>query len=115
MDNTLLYQLEVQTNKAGQRIVLVDDGLMAQKYTDIRYEDFDAVLYKTTDQRILRHQFTQILSVFTNNAFQFKPAFFPTRTSDRDLINSCDGLADDINSQLLIDETRRIQIRMEVL
>ncbi len=115
MNNTSIYKLEIQTNRAGQRIVIVDDRLNSNEYSAIKYSDFDAVLYKTTDNRLLRHQFTTTLSIFTNNAFQFKPTFFPTRTTDRDLINSCDGLADDINSQLLIDETQRIQARMDDL
>lgn len=110
-----IYQLEIYTNRAGQRVVVVDDGLITQTHSPIKYTDFDAVMYKTTDDRLMRHQFTNALSVFTHNAFQFKPTFFPTRTVDRDLINSCDGLADDINSQLLIDETQRIQTRMEKL
>ncbi len=101
MENVQIYNLEIRTNKAGQRVVVVDDGLVAQAHSPITYEDFDAVLYKTEDDRLLRHQFANMLSVFTHNAFQFKPSFFPTRTTDRDLINSGDGLADDINSQLL--------------
>ncbi len=115
MNITSIYQIQIQTNRAGQRVAIIDDGLIVQEHSKISYNDFDAVLYKTPDDRLLRHQFTQVLSIFTHNAFQFKPTFFPTRTVDRDLINSCDGLADDINSQLLIDETQRIKTRMEVL
>lgn len=115
MNNTSLYQFEIFTNKAGQRIVVVGDELVTQPQSEIHYEDFDGVLYKTSDQRLIRHQFTNVLSVFTHDAFQFKPVFFPTKTTDNDLISSCDGLADDIDSQLLIDEIKRIQTRMEVL
>ncbi|MFI3323265.1 MAG: hypothetical protein SNI45_02355 [Rikenellaceae bacterium] len=115
MNNIAVYQFEILTNKAGQRVVIVDDELIAQIHSQINYEDFDAVLYKTTDSRLLRHQFTVVLSVFTHNAFQFKPTFFPIKTTDRDLINCCDGLADSIDSPVLIQETQRIYTRMEVL
>lgn len=114
MENSI-YKFEVLTNKAGQRVVIVDDAFFMAQYAPISYDDFDAVMYKTKDQALLRYQFTTSLSVFTHHAFQFKPTFFPTKTTERDLISSCDGLADDINSQVLIDETQRIHQRMERL
>lgn len=113
--NNSIYQFEILTNKAGQRVVIVTDEYIARDHSEISYDDFDAVLYKTTEPQLLRYQFTTSLSVFTHHAFQFKPTFFPTKTQDRDLVASCDGLSDDINSQVLIDETQRIQLRMERL
>ncbi|MFI3305677.1 MAG: hypothetical protein R3Y68_04095 [Rikenellaceae bacterium] len=115
MSDTSIYKLNKLTNRAGQRVVVIDDDLIVQQHSEIGYDDFEAVLYKTTDDCLIRHQFTNMLSVFTHNAFQFKPTFFPTRTVDRDLANSCDGLADDIDSPLLIEETQRIISRMEML
>ncbi len=113
--NNPLYKFEILTNKAGQRVAIVTDEFMAREHAEIAYGDFDAVLYKTKETILLRYQFTNSLSVFTHNAFQFKPTFFSTMTQERDLIASCDGLADDINSQVLIDETQRIKLRMEKL
>ncbi len=113
--NNSLYKFEILTNKAGQRVVIVTDEFMAREHAEISYGDFDAVLYKTKQPILLRYQFTNTLSIFTHHAFQFKPTFFPTMLEEKDLISSCDGLADDINSQVLIDETQRIRLRMEKL
>lgn len=111
MNNTI-YKFNIEVNRAGQRVVIIDDKLVVNNCEPIKYEDFDAVLYKTEDIRTLIYQFTNILNVFSNNAFQFKPFFLNSRVTRNDLISSCDGLADDINSPLLIDETSRIQRRM---
>lgn len=113
--NNSLYKFEIQTNKAGQRVAIVTDEFMSRDHAEIAYDDFDAVLYKTKQPILLRFQLTTSLSVFTHNAFQFKPTFLPTMTEEEDLVRSFDGLADDINSQVLIDETHRIKLRMEKL
>lgn len=106
------YKFEIRINKANQRIVIIDDTLLSHNHSDIHYDDFDAVIYTTTNIKLLYRQFTVLCSPFTNNAFQFKPAFFNTSITERPLISSCDGLADDINAQIVIEETVRIQKRM---
>ncbi len=109
------YKFDIRTNKAEQRIVVIDDLLKNENYEPIDYYDFDAVIFTTTDTKLLYKQFTVICSPFTNNAFQFKPMFFNPKITERPLISSADGLADNINSQVVIDETIRIKSRMEEL
>lgn len=106
------YKFNIKVNKVGQRVVIIDDNLIVNNCEPINYEDFDAVLYKTEDVRILINQFTNILNVFSNNAFQFKPFFLSPRITRKDLISTSDGLADNVNSSILINETARIMKRM---
>ncbi len=113
--NNSLYKFEILTNKAGQRVAIVTDEFMAREHAEISYDDFDAVLYKTKQPILLKYQLTTALNIFTHNAFQFKPTFLPTTTEDSLLVRSFDGLADDIDSEELIEETQRIKKRMEKL
>lgn len=106
------YKFDIRTNKADQRVVIIDDGLTSANFEAIAYEDFDAVIYTTTNIKLLYDQFTLFCSTFTHNAFQFKPVFFNPEITERPLISSGDGLTNDINSQVLIDEVVRIKARM---
>ncbi|MFR9651205.1 MAG: hypothetical protein SNG35_04190 [Rikenellaceae bacterium] len=103
---------EIKTNKAGQRILLLEHQHTTTKYRAVSYKQFDAVMVLSKNSRVVKWQYTNIIQPLTNPAFQFKPIFLNPQLSDKILKSACDGLTNDINSSIVIDTVATIQQRM---
>lgn len=108
------YKFDIKTNRAGQRVLIVDDYFRFDNYETVGYEDFDAVLYTTNHQSLLEMQFIW-LNPLINNSFLFKPFFFSPSVTRTMLKSLCDGLYQSENEIGLIEEVIRIQNRMNEL
>ncbi len=114
MTNNTKHTFEIKTNSVGQRILIVDNNFSDREYTDINRKDFDAVLYLTDYCSLIESQL-KLLNPLLNNDFMFKPFFVNNYIRKKIIKNMADGICNSIEDQHLIEETYRINRRIEEL
>lgn len=112
-----MKKLEIVVNKRGQRILIVTEAHNSVyiDHSHLKYDDFDAVMYASSNGNLLSHQFFQ-LSPITRPTFYLKPFFVhPLVRNSTYLKGASDGLFTDVNDEALISKIDEIKQTFEAL
>ena len=107
--------LDIVTNAKGQRILLIDENFQILEHYNIKYDEFDAMMFLSENGGLVATQFLH-LNPLTQKLFYLKPFFINPKVVNLPFLKEAsDGLSNDSNEPIVMSKIQEILERIKEL